>query len=270
MKARSGKNRGFTLIELLVVIAIIAILAAMLLPALSRAKAKAQGIQCLNNNRQLLYAWRMYVEENREILPHVKHGPYEWVGGWLDFNGGNRENWDLEVNIKTSLLWTYCGKSPGIFKCPADQSTVSVLGKAMPRVRTVSMLNFIGGRGQGLPMGWNADGWRIYHKSTDMVAPGPSKTFVFVDEREDSINDGMFVVDMTGYPNSPATLVDSPASYHGGSGGLSFADGHSELKRWRSKFVLEKPLRGQARPYPTPDPGNVDVAWMQEHATRRE
>ena len=115
MEARSGKNRGFTLIELLVVIAIIAILAAMLLPALSRAKAKAQGIQCLNNNRQLLYAWRMYVEENREILPHVKHGAYEWVGGWLDFNGGNRENWDLEVNIKTSLLWTYCGKSPGIF-----------------------------------------------------------------------------------------------------------------------------------------------------------
>jgi prepilin-type N-terminal cleavage/methylation domain-containing protein/prepilin-type processing-associated H-X9-DG protein len=260
---------GFTLIELLVVIAIIAILAGMLLPALSRAKAKAQGIACMNHHRQLLLAWRMYVDDNRETLPYVKHGPYEWVGGWLDFAGSNRENWDPELNLKTSILWPYCGQSVGIFKCPADRSRVNARGQSLPRVRTMSMLNFVGGRGEGLALGWNSDGWRIYRKSTDFVNPGPSGTFVFLDEREDSINDGMFVVDMSGYPTSPAWLVDSPASYHGGSGGLSFADGHSELKRWRTSFVLQLPLPGQVRPYPTSAPGNSDVAWLQERTTRR-
>src|SRR6187401_1475805 len=99
------RRAGFTLIELLVVIAIIAILAALLLPALSRAKLKAQGVYCMNNHRHLLLAWKMYVEDNREVLPHVKHGPYEWVGGWLDFVAGNQENWNPDLNLKTSLLW---------------------------------------------------------------------------------------------------------------------------------------------------------------------
>lgn len=277
LRSQLKRSQAFTLIELLVVIAIIAILAAMLLPALSCAKEKAQGIRCMNNHKQLLFAWKMYVEDNSEVLPYSKGGPYEWMGGFLDFSG-NQENWDPEVNIKTSLLWNYCGKSVEIFKCPSDRSSVTVGRNSggLPRVRSMSMLNWVGGRGgadgRPAPMGWSdATGpWRVYRRTSDFTTPGAAGTFVFLDEREDSINDGFFVVDMDGYPGAPVQLVDSPASYHAGSGGLSFADGHSELKKWKSKFVLEKPLSGQSRPYPTPDPGNPDVAWMQERATRKQ
>lgn len=275
MKRSKAISPGFTLIELLVVIAIIAILAAMLLPALGRAKQKALGIQCMNNHRQLALAWRLYVDDNNDLLPNSTGGPYVWVGGNLDFTS-KAENWDPAVNIKTSILWPYCGQNAQIFKCPSDRSTVvNAARETVPRVRTMSMLNWVGGRadasGRPSAMGWSdATGpWRVYRKSGDFINPGASGTFVFLDEREDGINDGFFVVDMDGYPNSPVQLVDSPASYHGGAGGLSFADGHSEIHKWKSRFVLEKPLAGQVRPYPTPDAGNVDVAWMQEHATRK-
>lgn len=293
---RASSKRAFTLIELLVVIAIIAILAAMLLPSLAKAKAKALGIKCMNNHKQLTLAWRLYVDDNADSLPFSKApgGPYEWVGGDM---GISPENIDPNAvpsaggnNIAASLMFAYTGKNLEIYRCPSDRSVGAVgRGPAQPRIRTMSMLNWVGGRGTGTgqiaAMGWSGNDvagqgpWREFRKMSDMIRPGPSTTFVLLDEREDSINEGFFVVDMQGYdevnPN-PLNLVDSPASYHGGSGGLSFADGHSELHRWRSQFVLQAPLVGQNRPYPTPvssapDPAalRADVLWLQEHATRK-
>src|SRR5215471_16269445 len=155
-------KRAFTLIELLVVIAIIAILAAMLLPALTRAKLKAQGIQCMNNHRQLTLAWLSYAHEHQDRFLYASGAGFgrdqtTWVGGEMDFNPGNRSNWDISYDIQISPLWPYC-KSAGIFKCPADQSSVipssgPFAGRRTPRVRTMSMSIWFGGAGGTLVSG---------------------------------------------------------------------------------------------------------------------
>jgi prepilin-type N-terminal cleavage/methylation domain-containing protein/prepilin-type processing-associated H-X9-DG protein len=266
-------NHGFTLIELLVVIAIIAILAGMLLPALSKAKSKAQGIQCMSNHKQLLLAWLMYAQDNDERIPFAyapdfpdPNAPYAWVTGVLDFSD-RIQNWDIDANITRSPLWEYTGKSADIWKCPADKSTVNVRGETRSRVRSMAMNIWTGGN-QGTFGGWSGPEWKVYQKTSDMVNPGAAMTWVLLDEREDSINDGFFVVDMTGYPNNGRAwkMVDYPASYHNGAGGFSFADGHSEIKKWvdpRTTPPIEIGL-----PLNTPSSNNPDVFWMQHHSTR--
>ena len=275
-----GKHRGaaFTLIELLVVIAIIAILAAMLLPALAKAKAKAQAIQCLNGTRQLMIAWRLYVDDNNDSLPFAyataANAPYAWVpsGVALRLNiadPAQQGNWDYQNTIMKSSIWPYCGQAAGIWRCPADTAYgIDPVKGRVPRVRSVSMNHWVGGNGDAGPSySTLAGNWQLFRKLSSIRQP--ATVFVFLDERQDSINDGLFLTDMSGYPSGSGTMRDYPGMYHSKGAGFAFADGHSEIKHWRDGRTTP-PLGNTPPPRPISMPNNPDLMWMQEHATQPE
>jgi prepilin-type N-terminal cleavage/methylation domain-containing protein/prepilin-type processing-associated H-X9-DG protein len=264
---------GFTLIELLVVIAIIAILAAMILPALGRAKAKSQAIYCVNNLRQVQLGWHMYSGDFSEYIAgndwqvQKAHGPGQWAGGWLDATKiGYLDNTNtiLLIDGDYATLGPYV-KNPHAYQCIASKVQVRFGNQTFPLCRQIAMSDFMGY--VTVPEA-GSTAYKVFRKTTEITQMSPSTAFVFIDQRDDSINDGVLAVDMVN-----SRIRDVPAAYHGGSGGVTFADGHAEIHKWRTAEVLQGQTYGTPTTIITEVPcaaNNEDLLWLRDHSTYKE
>jgi prepilin-type N-terminal cleavage/methylation domain-containing protein/prepilin-type processing-associated H-X9-DG protein len=279
-----GSRRAFTLIELLVVIAIIAILAAMLLPALSLAKQKAMAASCMSDRKQLTTAWIMFTGDNNELLPYNNdflfsgsttfNGQPSWASGKVDWTAGIYNTNEALITSDTySSIGVYVARTAKLFACPAA-NYVSLAQRPFGwdhRVRSIAMDAAVGDGAKynsPKPFGWTQ--WYAAKKSTDFHVPGPSDCWVFTDEHPDSIDDCILYT--ASYPVT--SFTELPGNQHGGGCGISFADGHAEIHTWRGpvmtshRNVSYQTTLGvtQQVPCSTTDP---DMLWLAYHTPQQ-
>lgn len=278
-KSNPKHGSAFTLVELLVVIAIIAILASLILPALARAKARAQASFCLNNTRQLTFAWMLYADEHNGQLaynlgqsaritttvPAVANGPQmaqNWVNNVLNWETNDTDNTNAAA-VVASGIGPYTGAAAPVYRCPSDNVLSEAqrdAGWSPSRVRSFSMNAMVGNAGSYSQGGNNVNfpNYVQFFKSTSI--PQPADIFVFLDEHPDSIDDGYFLNSYT--DGSPATWTDLPASYHNGAGTFSFADGHSETHHWQNASTKQPSIAyGINPPLPMVIPDGAQDFW---------